>query len=206
MTDLFEKFDPKNYEKTLFNSFNDVDINEIVEQRKNLSKNNKNVFEKIDSIKNLLKKEDISRLKLIKLLYCLKYNSETFLNIGRLIEKYLNDVVNYYMDNSIEHNQIPSFRNIIKNFENRTLFEKSDSILSADLFENKSTNNYIAGKIKALTTLRNYGGHFKNIEFFENIFCNQEKFDKELIDAFDLIIDIINAFNIVQNNHINEIP
>ena len=69
MTDLFEKFDPKNYEKTLFNSFNDVDINEIVEQLKNLSKNNKNVFEKIDSIKNLLKKEDISRLKLIKLLY-----------------------------------------------------------------------------------------------------------------------------------------
>ena len=37
MTDLFEKFDPKNYEKTLFNSFNDVDINEIVEQLKNLS-------------------------------------------------------------------------------------------------------------------------------------------------------------------------
>lgn len=203
LTSLFEKFNPKNYKKTLFESFEDEDIKIIIEDLKKLSTTNKYILNNLDSLKTIIKEEDLKRLKLIKLLYCLHYNSEIFLNLGRILEKYLNNVTNYYKDNSITHSNISGFSNIIENFATKTLNEKSDIIVSGDLFEDKNTNNYISGKIKALTTLRNYGGHFKNIVFFENILNDQEKIDREIIDSISLIKDIINAYNIVKNNHSN---
>lgn len=201
MTNLFEKFNPKYYSKTLFETFEDMDIKIFIDDLKKLSTCNKSIFEALDSLKTVVENDDLNRLKLIKLLYCLHYNSEIFLNLGRIIEKYLNNVVKYYKDNSINHSNITSFFNIIDKFEGKSLGEKSDVIVNGDIFEEKNTNNYISGKIKALTTLRNYGGHFKNIVFFETMFNDQEKVDKEILDAISLIKDIINAFDIVKNNH-----
>lgn len=206
MTDLFEKFNPKHYNKTLFETFEDMDIKNFIDELKILSASNKSIFEALDSLKTVVENEDLNKLKLIKLLYCLHYNNEIFLNLGRIIEKYLNNVVKYYKDNSINHSNITSFFNIIDKFDSKSLGEKSDVIVNGNIFEEKNTNNYISGKIKALTTLRNYGGHFKNIVFFEAVFNDQEKVDKEILDAIYLIKDIINAFNIVKNNHTNQSP
>lgn len=135
--------------------------------------------------------EEIITIKLIKLLFWLGYYKEVFLNFGLIIESKLCNLANLYIQNnwslSISDSSINKNRELNEFINKHTLATKAEKVRTLNLFNNQEKSDLIANRLYLITTLRNYGGHFKVNDFLKNYIDDETKRNKELEDALYLI-------------------
>ena len=184
----------------------DENIISFIKQLESLKKSDFPVLEDIEKIKPLLNTdEETNCFKIFKLLYCLGFIKYSFLYVGIILESKLNNIANLYIDNNWK---LGNFKGDDQNkylkdqfIGKRSVGEKGILVESHNLFNDSSSSGMISSKIKSLSFLRNYGGHYRLNLFIESV-VNEESTLKHEINAFINLLVLINkATDILIKNH-----
>lgn len=172
----------------------DPDIENFINVLSKIQKDNAFVINRFDEIKQFLSNENIEKIKLAKLLYCLNFYPSCYLIIGIIIENILNEVIKYAQDNNLLPAHINDAR--IEQFINQdSIGQKGKQLKSLDLFNDSKASQYVAIKAEGLSVLRNYGGHSNFSSFLAAITADKQTNDKEILEALELIKYIYIAFD-----------
>lgn len=173
----------------------DGDIDFFIDNLSKLPKIENAIIKDFDNAKKYLNSENIEKLKLAKLLYCLKYYPTCYLTLGIIIENILNEVMNYANVHNTLATNIDNMQQRISKFLNEdSIGQKGKQIESLNLFNDSNANQIISSRISTLSILRNYGGHSKFSAFIDAITTDSEANNREISDAFLIVKYIYNAF------------
>ena len=179
----------------------DLDIDFFITTLSQISKNKNSIIKEFNETKQYLSTDDIDKLKLAKLLYCLNYYPTCYLTLGIIIENMLNNVMEYAKThNTLATNIGNEQQRISKFLKEDSIGQKGKQIESLNLFNDSNINQIIASRINTLAVLRNYGGHSNFSAFINAITTDVDTNNREISDAFLIIKYIYEAFEQLQKS------
>lgn len=186
-------------------NLNDPDIELFKKKLASVKVKDFKLKEKFDGAEKTLDSNDKKKLKLCKLLYCIGYKKEMFLQLGIIIESRLNSIVDLYITNKwqtpLNYNSNSIAFKLEEFQKKKALGEKADLINHYNLFNNSDTSEQLKHQIQGFRFLRNYGGHSKSVnEFLDTVIESEPDCNNEIEAAIKLIMNINVAIKILIKN------